>query len=80
MGGIISKPKAPSIAPISTPQGPTEAEKRAEAEAVRLKSEEARAEELARARRGLNSTITTGYRGVLGASDASPKRKTLLGE
>lgn len=80
MGGIISKPKAPSPLPSLQPQGPSEAEKRAEADALKAESEKAKAEELARARRGLNSTIKTSYRGVLEASDLSPKRKTLLGE
>lgn len=80
MGGIVSKPKAPSVPAPVVDTGPTEAEQAATAEAARLKAEEDRASELARSRRGLSSTITTSYRGVLGTSELTPKRKTLLGE
>lgn len=80
MGSIISKPKAPSLPPVSAPSGPSEAEIRAKEEQARKDAEATRAEELARARRGMGSTITTSYRGVLDGSDIAPRRKTLLGE
>ena len=80
MGRIVSKPKAPSLPPPVTSSGPTEAEKKAKEEQARKDAESTRAEELARARRGIGSTITTSYRGVLDGSEVAPRRKTLLGE
>ena len=80
MGGIVSTPKAAAPAPVVQPASPTPAELAAEAEATRLQGEEERAEQLARARRGRSSTVTSSLLGVTDSGDNAPRRKTLLGE
>ena len=83
MGSIISKPKAPAIQPVTQPEptpGPTEAELAAQKANERKEADKAKAEELARSRRGRASTINTSLRGLLQDNSLQPRRKTLLGE
>lgn len=82
MGGLLRAPKPMVIdAPSAQAQQATVEQARAQATAAAASAaRDARAEALARARRGMAGTIATSPRGVLAPLPTFAARKTLLGE
>lgn len=82
MGGLFRAPKPMVIdAPSAAAQQATVERTQAEASAAAdTAARDARAEAVARARRGLAGTIATSPRGVLAPLPGLATRKTLLGE
>lgn len=89
MGSLSSRPKTPAVvsqpviytAPVATPPANTtnSTSDAADTPTKEEQQEAARSAGLLDRRRGLLSTVVTGFRGIL-TQGATPPRKTLLGE
>jgi hypothetical protein len=86
MGSITQAPKAPAAASPQviyyTPSTPYTADPATPTDngSTPQQQSETRAQNLLRRDRGRLGTILTGFRGILGLSNDTPSRKTLLGE
>ena len=73
MGGVFKVFNTPKIKQPIMPVEDTDAE-------AKRQAEQEKQENLARQRRGQESTIRTSYNGILGEKEDTLKRKNLLGE
>ena len=84
MGSLTSRPDVPTQPQIITITQPAESIATLVVETSDTDSEdtasESRSQSLLSRERGRFGTIQTGFRGLLGATDPSTARKTLLGE
>ncbi|MBI2234342.1 MAG: hypothetical protein HYU57_05035 [Micavibrio aeruginosavorus] len=90
MGSLASRPKVPAVQtvymPVYTPPPPSSAppetgpEDSAAAPPAGDQAAARRSESLLDRRRGVLSTVLTGFRGLLNQTTAATPRKTLLGE